>query len=249
MTSICLNCDMGEGLDNDAALMPFISLANIACGYHAGDAATMEATVRLALQEGVAIGAHPAYPDRIHFGRKAMSLSVTETFTLITTQVALLAAICAQHQTRLHHVKPHGALYNTAAADKPIAAAIADAIIATDPTLILLGPPQSALAIAAQEKGLSFWAEAFADRSYQPDGQLTPRSHPGAVLTETAPVIAQTLDIALHHRVKATDGRFIPLQAQTLCIHGDGVTALPLAIAIHDTLTSKGLNLKKYGHA
>lgn len=233
---IDINCDMGEGMNTDAELMPYISSASIACGYHAGDINLMNATVELALKYNVNIGAHPSYPDKENFGRTAMLLSPAEVYAIVTRQINDLTAICKSHNTKLQHVKPHGALYNTAAKDNNIAAAIARAIKENDPALILFGLPNSCLQQAATETGISFWAEAFADRTYQPGGSLTPRQQPNALIETENDSVKQVLQIVHEKTLTAVDGTIMNTDVQTICIHGDGKHALVLAKAIHRAL-------------
>ncbi len=246
MNGTDLNCDMGEGLDNDAVLMPLISAANIACGYHAGDAGTMDRTVALALQHGVAIGAHPSYPDRADFGRLELTLSPAEVYTIVQDQVLLLQSVCTAQHTRLHHVKPHGALYNSAAQNALLADAVVRAVTDADPQLILLGPPGSALQSASAVHGLSFWAEAFADRSYQPDGSLTPRHMPGALITDHAVSVVQVLGILQEQVVRTVNGGVIRMPARTICVHGDGPDPVSLVMALREALTLAGININTY---
>ncbi len=193
MLTTDINCDMGEGIGNDAQLMPFISSANIACGFHAGNADTMQQTVQLAIHHHVAVGAHPSYDDVANFGRMAMELPASEVYDIVCSQIKTLAAVCCSNNTLLHHVKPHGALYNTAAKDLPTAQAIARAVKDCGPGLILYGLPGTYMQQAAAEAGIAFWGEAFADRSYQPDGTLTPRQQPGALISNTAAAVQQAL--------------------------------------------------------
>jgi 5-oxoprolinase (ATP-hydrolysing) subunit A len=226
LSVIDINCDLGEGFGQDADLMPYISSANIACGYHAGDAATMLRLVQLSKKHGVAIGAHPSFADRENFGRKILQLPTQEIYTLVAEQVNILAIICAKENTWLHHVKPHGALYNLSAADPLIAAAIVAAVKDTDQQLIIYGLPGSCLVKAAKQAGLRCTSEVFADRSYLPDGSLMPRSLPGAVLTDIQQVRKQVS--ALLHQQK--------FLAETICIHGDGANALAFAKCISSLL-------------
>jgi 5-oxoprolinase (ATP-hydrolysing) subunit A len=222
LSVIDINCDLGEGFGQDAALMPYISSANIACGYHAGDAATMLKLVQLSKKNGVAIGAHPSYADRENFGRKALQLSAEEIYTLVIEQVRALAIICAKENTTLHHVKPHGALYNQAAADPVIASAIVEAVKDTDQNLIMYGLSGSCLIAAARQAGLRCLSEIFADRRYLPDGSLMPRSTPGAVLTDMQQMSTQVSALL-------SQQKFL---AETICIHGDGANALAFAQCI-----------------
>lgn len=246
---IDINCDMGESygaaiVGNDAHLMPLVSSANIACGYHGGDPGTMHQTVLLAQKNGVAVGAHPAYPDLAGFGRRHMGLSAQEIYDTVLYQVGALEAFTRAAGVGLHHVKPHGALYNDAARDAEMAAAIAHAVYYFDKSLILYGPPESELQKAASVLGMHFCAEVFADRTYQPDGTLTPRSRPNALIRDTVQCLAQVWQILNSHQVTATDGTVIPLQAGTVCIHGDGLHALEFAHALRESLTEKSVRIQ-----
>ena len=238
---IGINCDMGEGIGNEALLMPYIHAANIACGYHAGDEATMEQVVDLCLQYGVHIGAHPSFPDRDNFGRTVMQLSLAEIYTLVTDQLTILNAVVVKKGAELHHVKPHGALYNMAAQQTPVAHAIARAVRDFDPSLVYYGLSGSVMIDMAQEEGLQTANEVFADRTYQPDGSLTPRSQPDALITHEALMLEQVLRFIQEQRVRTITGEEIPIKADTICIHGDGVHALAFAKAIHTTLREKNI--------
>ena len=211
-----LNCDLGEGIGNDAALMPYIDEANIACGFHAGDAFTMRETVALCIHHRVKIGAHPSYLDRENFGRKEIELSPEEIYLLVKKQIEILNQIVKTAGGTLNHVKPHGALYNTSAKNPEVAKAIAKAVKDIDPGLILFGLKGSLSIEVAQAIGLKTAEEAFADRSYESDGSLTPRSQPGACFTEIHDVLDQVEKI----------------KADTWCIHGDGPHALEFAKAL-----------------
>ncbi len=212
-----LNCDLGEGIGNDAELMPYIDEANIACGFHAGDAFTMRETVALCIRHKVKIGAHPSYLDRENFGRKEIELSPEEIYLLVRKQVETLKKITDQARAKLNHVKPHGALYNTSAKNEAVAKAIAKAVKDVDPSLILFGLKNSHSIAAAKNLGLKTAEEAFADRKYENDGSLTPRSQPGACFTEIQNVLDQVQKI----------------KADTWCIHGDGPHALAFAKALY----------------
>jgi 5-oxoprolinase (ATP-hydrolysing) subunit A len=240
-----INCDMGEGIGNDAQLMPFISSANIACGYHAGDAATMQQTVQLAIEHHVAIGAHPSYNDVANFGRLAISLPPNEVYEIVCSQIKILATVCAANNTVLHHVKPHGALYNTAVKDLPTAQAIALAVKDCNPNLILYGLPGTFMQQAAKEAGISFLGEAFADRTYQPDGTLTQRQQAGALINNTADAVKQALQLVQTKTVTTITGQVIPVDAGTICIHGDGVYAPEFAKAIHAAISNAGITINK----
>lgn len=211
-----LNCDLGEGIGNDAALMPYIDEANIACGFHAGDAFTMRETVALCIRHGVKMGAHPSYLDRENFGRKEIELSPEEIYLLVKKQIEILYQIVKTAGGTLNHVKPHGALYNTSAKNAEVARAIAKAVKDVNGDLILFGLKGSLSIEVAQTMGLKTADEAFADRRYESDGSLTPRSQPGACFTEIQDVLDQVEKI----------------KADTWCIHGDGPYALEFAKAL-----------------
>lgn len=224
-----LNADLGEGCGNDAALLRLVSSANIACGFHAGDAQTMQACVREALKNGVAIGAHPSFPDRQNVGRTAMQLPPETVFAQMLYQAGALAAIARAEGGTMTHVKPHGMLYNQAATDPTLADAIARAVHACNPGLILVGLAGSELIRAGQRYGLATREEVFADRGYQDDGTLVPRTQPGALITDEAQALAQTLEMISNGRVKSVNGRWVKVSAQTVCLHGDGEHALAFA--------------------
>jgi len=235
--TIDLNCDMGEGMPSDEAIFPFISSANIACGGHAGDTDSMRRSVELALQSGVAIGAHPSYPDRAGFGRSDVPESrIATLLSDLTTQIAALQAICQKMGTRLHHVKPHGALYNRAARDPAISSIVCAAVIAIDPTLIIYGLSGSRTGQAAAAAGLRFVSEVFADRTYRPDGSLTPRSEPDALIHDPATMLNQVLTMIQRHQVKSMGGTIIPITAGTICLHGDGDDPVKFASIIRSAL-------------
>jgi UPF0271 protein len=244
---IDLNCDMGEGCGNDAELMKYISSANIACGFHAGDAETMRRTVELAMDHGVAIGAHPGYRDRENFGRTAASLSRTEVLDIIREQIATLKTVCEDFGATLHHVKPHGALYNQAAKDRELAAAIAEAVHNAGPDLILYGLSGSYLISEADARGLITASEVFADRTYQPDGTLTPRTESNALISEAEDAVAQALQMIGSQTVTATTGKTFSIRADTLCIHGDGEHAGAFAKQIRQAFDESGIKIQPYG--
>lgn len=249
MLSVDLNCDMGESfgpwkMGNDAELMNYVSSVNIACGFHAGDASTMRQTVEIAIGKGVAIGAHPSYPDLQGFGRRPMSLSPQEVFDIVLYQVSALKGICEASGGTLHHVKPHGALYNQAAKDKTLANAIAKAVHQIDTDLVLYGLAGSLLISEGKELGLRTASEVFADRTYQADGSLTPRSEPDALIDNTEAAISQVLQMVTSMTVTAVNGATVPVQADTICIHGDGKHAVKFAKKIRDTLNEKGIAVR-----
>jgi UPF0271 protein len=262
---IDLNCDMGEGMETDAAIFPFISSANIACGGHAGDADTMRRTVELALVHGVAIGAHPSYPDRTGFGRAdilGVSLRPEDLAKLLFEQLHRLQSICREFGLRLRHVKPHGALYNRAARDVSVAELVVQAITDLDPSLFLYGLSGSVMEPVATAAGLAFVSEVFADRAYMPDGSLMPRTQPGALITDGELAVAQVLRMVREGYViaggpaaasagsdgsgdpQARDGALrVPIRAETVCLHGDGAHAVEFAALIHGALTAEGVRI------
>jgi len=240
---IDLNADVGEGCGDDAALMTLISSANIACGVHAGDAATMRAAVLLARDAGVAIGAHPSFPDREHFGRREMHLSADDVHRCIVAQIDALAGVAAAAGVQLHHVKPHGALYNMAARDQQLAEAVAAAVYSVDPSLLLFGLAGSLLTKAASQRGLRAVNEAFADRAYRPDASLMPRDQPGSVLHDDRVVATRAVAIARDRGVTAVDGTWLQLDADTICLHGDTPGAALLADRIRRALTAAGIRV------
>jgi UPF0271 protein len=248
---IDLNCDMGEGMATDADIFPFISSANIACGAHAGDEDTMRITVERALRHGVAIGAHPSYPDRAHFGRVDLLGSILRPEDLpemLTDELHRLQKICREFGARLHHVKPHGALYNRAAKDPGVSALIVQAVAAFDSSLLLYGLSGSETGRLADLHGLTFVSEVFADRTYQADGSLTPRTEPNALIEDPAIAVAQVIRMVRKGVVLTTDTppRAIPLTAQTVCIHGDGPHAVSFAQTIHAALQNNGIAISSF---
>lgn len=242
--TIDLNCDMGEGCGNDAELMRYISSANIACGYHAGDADTMRRTVELALENDVAIGAHPGYADRENFGRTPMKISNKEVYEVVTDQIGGLNEIALTTGGGLSHVKPHGALYNQAVRDGELAATIAEAVRDFDKELILFGLSGSVSIENARSLGLKTANEVFADRTYQTDGTLTPRTEPNALITDKNDAVTQVLDMIKYGRVRSTDAIVIQIAADTVCIHGDGTHAVEFAQMINRELRSRGINIE-----
>lgn len=247
MNTIDINCDLGEGFPNDYKLMPYISSANIACGFHAGDEDTIKRTIDLCLIDEVAIGAHPGFKDRANFGRTNLQLSNDELFDLIAEQIALMQKICRREGTLLHHIKPHGALYNMAAASETMSRIIAAAIKEADASLLVYGLCNSHLISESQKLRLATVSEVFADRTYQPDGSLTPRSDPNAMITDSDQALKQVLQMVQTQTVTAADGAVIPIQAATICIHGDGDHAVDFAKAIHHCFTKNDIHLKTIG--
>ncbi len=248
MRNIDLNCDMGEGIGNEVFLLPFISSANIACGYHAGDAEEMKRVVDCCIKHNVAIGAHPSYPDRENFGRTAMHLTANEIYKLVKEQLQILHTIVVTAGATLHHVKPHGALYNMAAKDAAIAHAIAMAVKDFDAELIYYGLSGSVMIEEAKNIGLRTAQEVFADRTYQPDGSLTARTETNALITDAAMAIQQVLQMVNNNTVTATDGSIIPIDVDTICIHGDGINAIKFAEELNTSLQQAGINIKKINY-
>ncbi len=239
---IDFNCDLGEGCD-DGAIMQYISSASIACGLHAGDADTMRRTIALCMQHGVAIGAHPSFDDREGFGRREMQCPVDEIHALVTRQIRMLSGIACELGTRIVHVKPHGALYNMAARDAGTGDAIASAVRDFDPTLILYGLSGSASTDAGTRIGLRVAHEVFAERRYEADGRLTPRSAPDAVIDDLDASLAQVRRLVRDGRVIARTGESIALRADTLCLHGDRTDAAQFARAVRGALRAESIDI------
>ena len=227
---------MGEGAGNEKELMPFINSANIACGYHAGDAAIMQQAIQLCLQHAVHIGAHPSFLDRTNFGRTPMQLPAAAIYSLVTEQLKIISAIALKCGATLHHVKPHGALYNMAAVDSSLAKVIAQAVKDFDASLIYYGLSGSVMIAEANKLGLQTANEVFADRTYQNDGTLTSRTKPNALLTDMEDVQKQVLKFIKENKVTTVTGKDIFIKADTICIHGDAVHAVDVAKAVHKQL-------------
>jgi UPF0271 protein len=245
-----LNADLGEstsGSAPDAALMTTITSANVACGLHAGGPALMRATVRLAREHAVAVGAHPSLDDRSGFGRRELAVIPLEVENLVAYQVGALAGIAAQEGVRLRHVKPHGALYNMAARDRALAEAIVRALLAIDRALVLVGLSGSHLLTAAREAGLRAAGEAFADRAYAPDGSLVPRRETGAVIDDPDVAAARAVAMVVDRVVLAADGTPVPLYADTICLHGDTPGAAAMAVAVRRALERAGVTVAPLG--
>ncbi len=241
---IDLNCDLGEGAGHDAELMPFITSASIACGAHAGDEATMQATVGLAKQHGVAVGAHPGLADRENFGRRELPVTPGEVYQLVLVQTRRLRQIAQAQHVPLAHVKLHGALYTLGARDKTLAAAAARAVQEIDPQLVFFGLAGSALVEAGAAAGLKVASEVFADRTYQPDGSLTPRTQSDALISDEAAASAQVLRLVRAGRVRATDGTEVVVRADTVCLHGDGPRAVVFARKLREALAGAGVEVR-----
>ena len=251
---IDLNGDVGESfgayeIGHDASLIPVLTSANVACGFHAGDPGVMRATVALAREHGTAIGAHPGFPDLAGFGRREMQATAREVEDFVAYQIGALAGIAAAQGIRLTHVKPHGALYNMAARDVVLADAIARATASVDRSLMLFGLPGSQSLDAARRHGLRAVSEAFADRAYRGDGSLVPRSEPGAVIDDADAVVERTVSIARDRVVIAADGTRVALDVETICVHGDTPGAAVLAARIRQVLRDAGIQIKAVGAA
>lgn len=243
MLRIDLNADLGEGAGHDDALLDFVTSANIACGGHAGDPDTMARTIELARRKGVAIGAHPGFPDRENFGRQAMEVSATEVHDFVLDQVRALLDLSRAADMPLNHIKPHGALYNAAATDAPLADAIATAVASIDPTLVLFGLAGSELIAAGERVGLRTAAEGFADRTYAPDGTLTPRSEAGALIEDPVLAAAQAIRLVTKAKVRSQQGPDVEVRVDTICIHGDTPGALANARHIREAFNQAGIDV------
>lgn len=249
MYQIDLNCDLGEsfgvykmGMDED--VLSFVTSANIACGFHAGDPSVMRKTVRLALDKGVKVGAHPGLPDLAGFGRRNMDISPQEAHDIVVYQIGALYAFTLSEGAVMHHVKPHGALYNMAARSEKLSEAIAEAVYKVNPELILYGLSGSELVKAGEKIGLQTYHEVFADRTYQQDGSLTLRREPNALITDTNRALSQITRMIIQGKVLTEQGVDIPIKADTICIHGDGAQALGFAQEIHRYLETSGILVK-----
>jgi UPF0271 protein len=233
---IDINCDMGEGIGNDVAIMPFITSANIACGFHAGNGDSIRRTIDLALQFHVHIGAHPSFHDKENFGRSEMQLPLDKIYAIVIEQLIKMDLIAKEKGTVLHHVKPHGALYNMAAKNAKMARTIAQAVKDFNEDLILYGLSESYLISEAKAIGLQTANEVFADRTYQDDGSLTPRSQSNALIENEEQMIEQVLQMVREQTVTTVSGKTIPLIAETICIHGDGKYAVQFAKRLNQDL-------------
>ncbi|WP_338472209.1 5-oxoprolinase subunit PxpA [Niallia sp. XMNu-256] len=250
MYKIDLNCDMGESfgtyqLGNDEEILNFITSANIACGFHAGDPTTMRKTVRMALEKNVAIGAHPGLPDLAGFGRRNMQITPDEAYDLVLYQIGALSGFVKADGGKLQHVKPHGALYNMAAKDYQLSLSIAKAVYHIDPELILFGLAGSELIKAGEEVGLRCANEVFADRTYQKDGTLTPRTNSNALINKLEEAVHQVITMIKEGKVYSQQGIDIPINADTICIHGDGQHALEFAKHLVSSLLSEKIIVVK----
>ncbi|GLV14241.1 UPF0271 protein YcsF [Alicyclobacillus hesperidum] len=254
MLTVDLNADLGESygiyaLGADEQLLPYVTSVNLACGLHAGDPHVMWTSVNLAIDAGVAIGAHPGYPDLQGFGRRDMGLSAKEVYVYVLYQIGALSGFLRSAGTTLHHLKPHGALYNRAAVDPEIAHAIVQAVADFDPALALYAPFASCMANAGGESGLTVCHEVFADRRYEADGRLTPRRHPDALIEDPEEACEQVLTMICDGKVRARTGEWVEVRADTVCLHGDGTGALAFAKRIRDRLAAAGVRVATYTNA
>ncbi|PNZ71193.1 5-oxoprolinase subunit PxpA [Staphylococcus croceilyticus] len=246
---IDLNCDLGEAFGNysfggDKDIIPLITSANVACGFHAGDENVMNDTVKIAKDNGVSIGAHPGLPDLKGFGRRNIDIAPQEVYNLMIYQLGALEGFCKAHGTRINHVKPHGALYNMGAKDKDIAHAIAQAVYDFDSSLILVGLSNSLLISEAESVGLKTASEVFADRRYEDNGQLVSRKEDDAVITDTDEALDQVIKMVTENKVISKNGKEIDLKADTICVHGDGAHALDFVSQIRKKLTKEGIDIQ-----
>ncbi|MFC7321802.1 LamB/YcsF family protein [Halobacillus campisalis] len=248
--SVDINCDMGESfgayeIGRDEEILDFVTSANIACGFHAGDPATMRKTVKSAIEKGVGIGVHPGLQDLVGFGRRNMSISPKEAYDLVVYQIGALSGFVKAEGGQLQHVKPHGALFNMAAKDASLAEGIAEAVYDVDSELILFGLSGSELVNAGKKVGLKTANEVFSDRTYQYDGSLTARTESNALITDSNEAIQQVVRMIKENKVKTVQGEDLSILAETICIHGDGVHALDFAKNISSTLNEAGIEVKK----
>ncbi|MGM8215448.1 5-oxoprolinase subunit PxpA [Bacillaceae bacterium W0354] len=242
-----LNCDMGEGFGTDEQIMPFITSANIACGGHFGNEKTMEQAVILAKKNQVAIGAHPSFPDQEGFGRKMINLSLDQIYMTVVEQIKALQNVCNRNHVEMQHVKPHGALYNLAARNKQVAEVIVNAVYDCHPDLILFGLSGSELIKVAKTKGLKVASEVFADRTYQVDGTLTPRTESSALIDDVDDAIKQVEQMVKEGKVKAVTGEWVDISADTICIHGDNDQAVDFSKKVNEALKNSRIDLIAVG--
>ena len=240
-STIDLNCDLGEGAAHDAALMPLVTSANVCCGLHAGSSELMAATVQLAMQHGVAVGAHPGHADRNHFGRREMAITPSECAAVIDSQIAAVAAAAG---AALHHVKLHGGLYHQVGREAPLAEAVATMLADRWPQLVIYAQAGSQFVSIARGRGLAVAEEAFVDRCYLADGGLAPRSAAGATIDDPAEAAAQAVRLAAEGVVRTIDGGELRVAADTLCIHGDGPRAIEIASAVRAALAAAGIDVR-----
>ncbi|MDQ0482217.1 LamB/YcsF family protein [Guptibacillus hwajinpoensis] len=250
---IDLNSDLGESfgtyvMGQDEHVLELVSSANVACGFHAGDPHIMNKTVKWAKEHHVGIGAHPGFPDLVGFGRRNLNVTPEEAYTLVLYQIGALHGFCSAHDVRLQHVKPHGALYNMASKDPELANAIAQAVKDFDPELILFGLANSELIRAAQDAALPYASEVFADRTYQPDGTLTPRVEKNAMIRDEQTAIDQVITMVKESKVTAVDGSIIDIEADTVCVHGDEPSALAFIKALRKRFDEENIVIERIGN-
>jgi UPF0271 protein len=246
MTAIDLNADVGEGAAAEAELLRFVSSASVACGGHAGDAQSMRETVARAVEQGIAVGAHPGYPDKRNFGRLEIGANPTEIEKWVVDQIRELQTVCAAAGVRVLYVKPHGALYNRALRDRDAAAAIIAAIRGIDPSLMVLAAPGSAILAEAAVAGVRSAREAFLDRGYRPDGTLVPRNERGALVEDTDAAAARAVALAQHQPIEATDGTTLVIDADSLCVHGDTRQSASIARGARKQLEAAGISIAPF---
>ncbi|UZW14188.1 LamB/YcsF family protein [Clostridium pasteurianum] len=251
MYKVDLNCDLGESfgvykLGNDELVLPYITSANIACGFHAGDPSVMRKTVKLALLNNVAIGAHPGIRDLVGFGRRNINISPEDAYNIVVYQIGALYGFVKSEGSKVQHVKPHGALYNIAARDSKIARAVAEAVYKVDPELILFGLAGSELIIQGEKVGVKIASEVFADRTYQRDGSLTSRSNPEAMITNTNEAVTRVVRMIKEGLVKCQQGKDIEIKADTVCVHGDGKHALEFTSQIKESLEKCNIEINNF---
>ena len=249
MRTIDINSDLGESfgayvMGSDAEVLRHVTSANIACGFHASDPLTMVKAVRMAKQAGASVGAHPGYPDLVGFGRRDMKIAPEELRAMVLYQIGALDAVCRAEGVKLAHVKPHGAMYNMAAKDETLALAIADAIASYNKDLIFVGLSGSCMAEAAKVKGLRFAAEVFADRAYEADGTLVPRTKPNAMIESEELAVSRMVRLLCEGVIESVDGKDIALAADTICVHGDSPKAIAFASSLRKTMLSEGLTVQ-----
>lgn len=252
MNIVDLNCDMGESfgayvMGRDEEILEFVTSANIACGFHAGDPATMRKTVKLALEKNVGIGVHPGLDDLVGFGRRDIAVSPQEAYDLVVYQIGALSAFVKAEGGKLQHVKPHGALFNMAAKNTPLSEAIAEAVYKVDPELVLFGLAGGELVKAGKRIGLRSASEVFSDRTYQEDGSLTSRREANALIKDHRTAVSQVIRMVKEEKVTSLQGSDISIKADTICIHGDGESALDFARYIRSSLQDAGIRVAKIG--
>ncbi|WP_347548334.1 5-oxoprolinase subunit PxpA [Pseudalkalibacillus hwajinpoensis] len=250
---IDLNSDLGESfgtyvIGQDEHVLELVSSANVACGFHAGDPHIMNKTVKWAKEHHVGIGAHPGFPDLMGFGRRNINVTPEDAYTLVLYQIGALHGFCSAHDVRLQHVKPHGALYNMASKDPELANAVAQAVKDFDPELILFGLANSELIRAAQDAALPYASEVFADRTYQPDGTLTPRVEKNAMIRDEQVAINQVVSMVTKGKVTAVDGSIIEIEADTVCVHGDEPSALSFIKALRKRFMEEDIEIERVGN-